>query len=113
MHLHYGLLMAVSMDDRFALQFRRLRVLRLLLQELAQQKRLSTESLRFFVMWKDIDQFITKNRGTTRFQTNYRCTGLNVRTKCRKDLPQQAFCLVEEAVLIERSAATERLLRHN
>src|SRR5205807_1901183 len=69
-HLHDGLVMAMPVDERPALQFGELELRSALLEEFAQQEDLLRESLRAFIFGEKIREFIAEDSGATRFENN-------------------------------------------
>src|SRR5215212_10578152 len=109
-HPHEGLVVAVAVHYRLAFELRRLVVL--LLEELAQDERLATESPRIFVVGEEVRQLITKYRDTARLEAHYRHTFCDVRAQHLEDLPELALGEGKHTEVVERAAAAQVLLWH-
>src|SRR5579885_684044 len=97
--------MAVPMQKRFSFQLWRLVLV--LLKEFAQKKGLFGKPLRIFVIGKEVDQLISKDRATARFENDNRISALNFLLQSSEDLLEIGFRLIQKAVVVKRSSTAE------
>ena len=106
-HAADGLVVTVSMHHHPASQSRRRVAGSMLSQEFWQQERLMGQALRLSIIRKQIDEFVTKDRNTTRFEADDGDAGFDFGGKFVEDLKQEDLGAVEHAVVVERASAAE------
>lgn len=97
--------MAVSLDDGFAFQLRRLIVNSFFLQKLGQSESLLHQFVRRWRIWKYAVQFVAKHRAAARLECHYRRAGLDRLVKNFEYPHKIGFRLVKKSVVVERASA--------
>src|SRR5438270_10312750 len=77
-------------------------------QKFTQQEGLLAQSFGILIMWKKIDQLITENGNTTRFQANDGNACTNWLTERNEYLVQHMVRQIEHAIIVERTPTTNR-----
>ena len=80
--------MAVSVDERFAFEAGQLKIFRADFKKFAEQKSLARQSLRAFVMRKQVEEFVAEDGDTTGFQTDDGNPGFDFRSEFVENLQQ-------------------------
>jgi len=106
-HLHDGLVMAMSVNERSARQFGKREILCALFKKFAEQEDLFREGLRAFVFGEKVSEFVAENGGAAGFEDDDRRCGFDFREKLVHDLEEQALGAVEHADVVERAPAAE------
>lgn len=102
--------MTVPVDKGLSLQARR-RITDLL-EKISEHHRLPPKALSVFIVRHDISHLIPENGAATWFHTYDRSACGNLGPQHPNDLLQIPLGLVQEAVVVERPAATKRLGRN-
>ena len=106
-HFHDGLVVAVSVNQCFSGDARKLKIFCVAFEELAQQECLLRKRTGTDVIRKEIDQFVAKDGNAARLKSYDRNTGFDFRQQGVEDLKQLRFGPVEHADVIERTPAAQ------
>jgi hypothetical protein len=107
-HLHERLVMAVAVDQGFAIQLRQSCVRGdFLLEEFAEQERLTAQGLSAVVVWKEIDEFVAEDGDAAGFETYDGDSGFDLGLERVEDFEEQTLGAVEHAEVVEGASAAE------
>src|SRR5947209_9824941 len=104
--------MAVAVEQHFAMQFWRVIVLRLFVDEIAQRETKPLQSFGSLIVGKDFGELIAEDRPAASLQNDDRNAVANVGPQLVDQIKQPAAGHIEKAVIIERAAATDILHWH-
>src|SRR5919204_302304 len=102
---------AVRVNERLALELGRHPALRLPLEELAEQKRLRTQTLCVLVVREEVAELVPEDGDAARLEPDDRHPLGERRPKLVEYLPERAPRELQHAEVVQRSAAAERPLR--
>src|SRR5207244_6844226 len=86
-----GPMMAMEVDQGFAVELQ-LRIIRhVFAEELAQEERLFAQTASFDLVWQQILQLVAKNGRATRLEHNYGCASFDLRSHGLENVAQPFF----------------------
>src|SRR5580700_3725840 len=106
-HLHQGFVMAVTVQERFAVEPWQRETLGVGFEEFAEQKSLARQSLRTFVARKEVEEFIAKDGDTARLQADHWNARLDLRREFVENPEQEGLGTIEHAVIVERAPTAQ------
>jgi hypothetical protein len=99
--------MAVSVEESFAVQLRQRRVVRVSVEELAEQESLLAQGLGALVVGEEVEEFIAEDGNATGLESDDRDFGFDFGREFVEDVEQKGFGAVEHAEVVERASAAE------
>src|SRR5260370_32064124 len=99
--------MAVSVQEHLPAKLRRLIAWNLVLEKLAEEKRLTSQPGGARIRWEQIAQLIAKDRSTARLQHDDRDARINLDAQGTHDSLQVFLGSVEHAEIVQRSPAAK------
>ena len=110
-HLHDRLVMAVSVEQGFARELRKLSWVRVFVQELAEQERLLAQGLGALVVREEVEEFVAEDGDAAGLEADDGDSGFDLGGERVEDVEQQGLGAIEHAEVVERTPATERRAR--
>jgi len=104
--------MAVSVEESFAVELRERGVVRVLLQELAEEKRLPRQGLGALVVREEVEEFVAEDGDAAGLEADDGDSGFNFGFELVEDFEQKALGAIEHAEVVEGTAAAEIGLRY-
>src|SRR5579859_1950002 len=107
-HPHDRLVMAVAVEERFAVQLGQGRIgAELLFEKFAEQECLLTQSLRTGIVGKEVDEFVAEDGNTAGFEPDDRDSSFDLRLKLVENFEKQSLGTIKHAEIVERASAAE------
>ena len=106
-HLHNGFLVAVAVQERFAMELGQRKIFGVGFEKFAEKKSLARKGLSALVVGKEVDEFVPKDGDATGFEANKGDAGFDLGRKFVEDLQQERLGAVEHAVVVEGASAAE------
>jgi hypothetical protein len=106
-HLHDGFVMAVSVEQGFARELRKLRVGReFLFEELAEQERLFAQDLGALVVREEVEEFVAEDGDAAGLEADDGDSGFDLGGV--ENVEEQGLGAIKHAEVVERASAAER-----
>ena len=112
-HLHDGLVMAVSVQQRLALEVRQRRIPGVEFEKFAEQEGLLAQGLGALVVREEVEQFVAEDGDAAGLESDDGDARFDLGLEFVEDIEQQGFRAVEHAEVVEWAAAAEVGLRED
>jgi hypothetical protein len=107
-HLHDGFVMAVSVEQGFARELRKLRVGReFLFEELAEQERLFAQDLGALVVREEVEEFVAEDGDAAGLEADDGDSGFDLGGERVENVEEQGLGAIKHAEVVERASAAE------
>jgi hypothetical protein len=107
-HLHDGSVVAVSVEEGFAVELReRGVVVQILFEEFAEEESLFAQGLCAVVVREEVEEFVAEDGDAAGLESDDRDSGFDLGGEFVEDVEEQGLGAVEHAEVVERASAAE------